>query len=380
MISYIITLALVALVVSAVSAARLGKAGVDYRAIRLYRSEVYRNQREAVLQADEMNPASTGEFDWVLQPGRESWHCHCPELAEAGPYTKDTIPESHINCDCQVRPRLKDDDKFMQDLQDYVDGTDSAGAREVAEWSEKYGLEEDGVWTTDGGTSPKAPEGGKGTEDTGAWTAGGEAALKAADAPADFTPPREVARSGVDYSQLPLKQAVGTEMRYLRNKTATSPTGNEFMSIMTTDGKAGTLQGTWEGTSGGVNIKLEDKILALLDDKSYTDRIIVIHTHSNGTGFSGDDLRTMCKYKTIHEMRIACTDGAKYFMAIGKGIRVGDAELKRKIAELSVQICSRYNYVIEGKLVKTALIRFVREINKSLQIAYDWNYDDGGQK
>jgi hypothetical protein len=137
-------------------AKRLGKAGVDYRALRLYRSEVYRNQREAVLKADEMNPATTGEFDWVLQPGREKWHCECEDLAAAGPYTKDTIPESHINCDCQVRPRLKDDDKFMQDLLDYADGNDSAGAREIAEWSEKYGLE-DGVWTTDGGTSPKAP-------------------------------------------------------------------------------------------------------------------------------------------------------------------------------------------------------------------------------
>jgi hypothetical protein len=186
--------------------------------------------------------------------------------------------------------------------------------------------------------------------------------------------PKSVDRTGTDYSGVSYEIAVSKELQYLKERT--EKTGHEFMSIMAKDRK---ICGTWEGTSSGV--KLDENMLALLNDETYTDSISVMHTHTNGTGFSGKDLRTMCKYKTIHEMRIVCADdGTKYFMAIGKGKRVGSAELARKIAELSVQIGSRYNYVVEGKLVKSAFIRFMREINKSLQKEYNWDYDDGGQK
>jgi hypothetical protein len=74
-------------------------------------------------------------------PGREVWLCGCEELAGAGPYTKETIPPyPHPNCDCMVRPRLKDGKEFMQQLLDYVHERDTPGARKIEEWADTYEL------------------------------------------------------------------------------------------------------------------------------------------------------------------------------------------------------------------------------------------------
>jgi hypothetical protein len=122
-------------------AKRLGSKGVDYRALRLYRSEIHRHQQEAAVEEGEDNPACTGEYDWILMPGREVWFCGCDELAKGGPYTKETIPPyPHPNCDCQVRPRLKDGNEFMQQLLDYVHERDTPGARKIEAWVDTYEL------------------------------------------------------------------------------------------------------------------------------------------------------------------------------------------------------------------------------------------------
>lgn len=64
-------------------AKRLGAKGVDYRAMRLYRSEIHRHQQEAAVEEREDNPGCTGSYDWILMPGREVWLCGCEELAKA---------------------------------------------------------------------------------------------------------------------------------------------------------------------------------------------------------------------------------------------------------------------------------------------------------
>jgi hypothetical protein len=126
-------------------AKRLGSKGVDYRAMRLYRSEIHRNQQEAAVTEGEDNPACTGEYDWILMPGRGVFLCTCPELAAGGPYTKETIPDyPHPNCDCMVEPRLADSDDLIRDLKDYVNGVPSEGANEISLWSQEHGLADDG--------------------------------------------------------------------------------------------------------------------------------------------------------------------------------------------------------------------------------------------
>ena len=129
-------------------AKRLGAKGVDYWAMRLYRSEIHRHQQEAAVEEGEDNPGCTGSYDWILMPGREVWLCGCEELAKGGPYTKDTIPPyPHPNCDCMVQPRLKDHEEFMKQLLDYTHYRDTPGAREIGEWARKHELEGDDATT-----------------------------------------------------------------------------------------------------------------------------------------------------------------------------------------------------------------------------------------
>jgi hypothetical protein len=125
-------------------ARRLGKMGVDYRAMRLFRSEKYRHLQEAAVEDGESNPGCTGEYDWILMPGRGTWNCDCPDIAAAGPYKADTIPPyRHSNCDCMIEPRMKDHDEFVRQLRDYVQGEDTPGAREIDEWALGNGLGEE---------------------------------------------------------------------------------------------------------------------------------------------------------------------------------------------------------------------------------------------
>jgi hypothetical protein len=89
---------------------RIGTAGLDYRAIRIVRTET------AAMLADEETDfaknsyAATGQVDWILKSGREEWNCKCAEYAAGGPYMIDNLPAEipvHPNCDCELRPRLK---------------------------------------------------------------------------------------------------------------------------------------------------------------------------------------------------------------------------------------------------------------------------------
>jgi hypothetical protein len=129
-------------------AKRLGKTGVDYRAMRLYRSEKYRQLQESAVENAENDPACTGEYDWVTLDGK----CGiCGELGAGGPYTADTVPAyPHPNCFCMVEPRLKGQDEFIQQLRDYVNGEDTPGAHEIEEWALGNDLREGGAWAAEG--------------------------------------------------------------------------------------------------------------------------------------------------------------------------------------------------------------------------------------
>lgn len=114
---------------------RLGEE-IDYRALRLVRSEMYSGIQAAAVKAGEMNPACIGQYDWVLQAGRIGWPCSCPRLASGGPYKANEIPEyPHPSCSCILRPVLMDHDTFINNLKDYVNGVDTPGANKITEWA-----------------------------------------------------------------------------------------------------------------------------------------------------------------------------------------------------------------------------------------------------
>jgi hypothetical protein len=108
---------------------RLGKAGLDYRVIRLERTTI------AELLSDEkketaMNSfVSTGKMEWVLERGRDHWSCRCEELAAGGPYDASDPRDKygnpidiplHPNCSCMWRPILLSDDEVMKKFREAV--------------------------------------------------------------------------------------------------------------------------------------------------------------------------------------------------------------------------------------------------------------------
>ena len=119
---------------------RMGSAGVDYRALRIVRSEMYRGIQSAQVEAGEMNPACTGLYDWVSHNGCQI----CDALMQSGPYKKDDIPDyAHPNCSCSIVEHLYSREEFMSMLKDYDSGADTDGARHISEWAGKYGLSVD---------------------------------------------------------------------------------------------------------------------------------------------------------------------------------------------------------------------------------------------
>jgi hypothetical protein len=96
--------------------ARLGKAGLDYRAVRVLRTEtaVSLNERQKLIAQN--SPAATGKVMWVLEQRRDAWDCKCfdaaKECKEKGGWTIGAFPNGwdaplHPNCSCELRPILR---------------------------------------------------------------------------------------------------------------------------------------------------------------------------------------------------------------------------------------------------------------------------------
>ena len=119
---------------------RMGSAGVDYRALRIVRSELYRGIQSAQVEAGEINPACTGLYDWISHNGCPI----CDGLMQSGPYKKEDVPDyPHSNCSCTIQEHLYSREEFMSMLKDYDTGADTDGARHISEWAGKYGLSVD---------------------------------------------------------------------------------------------------------------------------------------------------------------------------------------------------------------------------------------------
>jgi hypothetical protein len=307
-------------------AKRLGSKGVDYRAMRIYRSEIHRNQQEAAVTEGEDNPACTGEYDWILMPGRGTFMCDCPKIAEGGPYTKETIPDyPHPNCDCMVEPRLRDSDDLIRDLKDYVNGVPSEGANEISLWAQEHGLGEDGL---------------------------------------EIIPPR-VQPTG-------LEADIDNELRNLLNYGLV--TGKEHISFMTDDGMKIT---TRHGKKGGYIVpgSLIEKL------KEYPDNsIIMLHNHPTGGSFSGEDLFDMFRMKSIKEIRVIGHTGRTYRMAVGNGIRPPWTDKAREdflIDYGKILVEKVMTYFGSGIDIDTLIYYTTNETNIEIKNKWNWIYKDG---
>jgi hypothetical protein len=110
---------------------------VDYRAIRLVRTEIYNSMRDVQVMGGEANPGCTGLYNWIRQFGAADYSCACPSLAAGSPYKADEIPSNpHPNCSCYIQAVLRNQTDFVNDLVKWKDGAD---IDYLDEWASKYG-------------------------------------------------------------------------------------------------------------------------------------------------------------------------------------------------------------------------------------------------
>ena len=83
-------------------AVRLGKAGLDYRAIRIARTETTAMLADEQVEIAENSAISTGEMDFVMERGRDHWNCNCEHYAEQNPWRVDDPerPEIPVHPNC----------------------------------------------------------------------------------------------------------------------------------------------------------------------------------------------------------------------------------------------------------------------------------------
>ena len=109
---------------------------VDYRAMRLVRTELYASLKEAGVLAGQRNPGAYDLYDWIMQAGRADWDCACPDLAHGSPYTAEQVPiQPHPHCGCYLMPRLRDADEFVDDLKRWSEGE---SVDYLDEWNDTY--------------------------------------------------------------------------------------------------------------------------------------------------------------------------------------------------------------------------------------------------
>jgi hypothetical protein len=96
---------------------------VDWRALRIVRSELYASLQDAAIQQGMANPGALNSYDWVLEKGRQHWNCECPDIASDGPYKYENVPGyPHANCRCQIRAVMRNTKEFVSDLKRWGDG------------------------------------------------------------------------------------------------------------------------------------------------------------------------------------------------------------------------------------------------------------------
>ena len=329
---------------------RLGKAGLDYRAIRIARTETTAMVADEQCEIAENSDISTGEMDWVMDRGRDAWNCNCEKYSEMSPWKVDDPdrPEIplHPNCMCQWVPRLKTDEEiiaaFKEEMAEdlaLIDGTEEQQAiLDRIDWMERDG--EDVVKPSPILTNPDGLDGD-----------------------IDETPPVRINRSP-DYSKLSYDQAVKKEYEYLQEMTRKSNYTKEYMSIITNKNE---VAGTWEGGKI-INSDTEMENILRNSDKG---SISLLHTHLRDISFSRIDLTTLSKYESIKDISAKCPGGNKYYVSIGNGIRPNEKDIKDRIMEESIALLKypRYN---DMKPDDVRWASFYRERNYQIKKLFGW--------
>jgi hypothetical protein len=94
---------------------------VDWRALRIARSELYVSLQDASKIQGKLNPAVL-MYIWNLTAGAVH-KCICPDLAANSPYPENEIPDfPHSNCLCWISHQILSRTRFVDDLVDWGKG------------------------------------------------------------------------------------------------------------------------------------------------------------------------------------------------------------------------------------------------------------------
>lgn len=103
---------------------------IDWRAIRIARSELYISLQESAKFQGKLNPAVT-LYKWNLTGGVKH-DPDCLDFAADSPYLEGEVPDfPHSNCLCYITHVLRGRDEFVDDLVDFAQG---AGAPYLIDW------------------------------------------------------------------------------------------------------------------------------------------------------------------------------------------------------------------------------------------------------
>lgn len=117
---------------------------VDWRALRLARSEMAASIQQAGIIEGQINPGTDGLYDWNKIPGNPidpvpsatTSGKRCIDLQRGSPYREGNVPSyNHPNCSCWVTPHLVNEDDFINELIDWEPGD---GSRVDQWYQEQY--------------------------------------------------------------------------------------------------------------------------------------------------------------------------------------------------------------------------------------------------
>ena len=95
---------------------------IDYRAVRLVRSELYNSLQQASVQQGTSNPGGSGRYEWRLTPGVVH-DCVCRDYAEQKYFDEGEVPEyPHPNCLCTIIPELRPQAELLDELRRWRQG------------------------------------------------------------------------------------------------------------------------------------------------------------------------------------------------------------------------------------------------------------------
>lgn len=109
---------------------------VDWRALRLARTELYTSLQMGQIAAGSINPGATGLYYWRKNAGnpidpsgdRNASGRRCIDLSTGGPYEQGTITQwvpNHPNCSCRIEPELMNQSDFIAALKTFQPGDGS---------------------------------------------------------------------------------------------------------------------------------------------------------------------------------------------------------------------------------------------------------------